>query len=79
MLEILFITIILILTFNANYAIFQCNKGEVWHDKDKPIYSTAENGYGKPLAKILDLSVKYLTISNNVLIIEVPDESEKDD
>lgn len=65
--------------FNANYAIFQCNKKEVWYDKDKPIYSTAQNGYSKPPAKILDLSVKYLTISDNVLIIEVPDESEKDD
>ena len=38
--------------FNANYAIFQCNKKEVWYDKDKPIYSTIENGYSQPTSAI---------------------------
>ena len=57
--------------FNANYAIYKCDENTTWDEAGKPIFSTKYNGYGKPLATILDLKVKYVTIRDNTLIIEV--------
>lgn len=56
---------------NLNYAIYDCPKGceKVWRESDE-IWSTLKNGYGKPLDKILDRQVGYITISDNILIIE---------
>ena len=34
------------------------------------MHSTMEHGYNKPLNYILDMKIKYITISNKVLIIE---------
>ena len=55
---------------NLNYAVYDCTEdGKQWHNS-KVIHSTKENGYSKPLDKILDMKVKYLTIENDCLIIE---------
>lgn len=64
--------------FNANYAIYICETNTSWQEVE-PIFSTARDGYGKPLDAILDLSVGYITIHENVLIIETLYESEDDD
>lgn len=61
--------------FNANYALYKCKSGMCW-DETKPFLSTLKDGYDKPLDAVLDMPVKYLTIHNNVLIIEVPDNTE---
>lgn len=54
---------------NCNYAVYDCHNGKQW--SEAPIlFNTAKNGYGKPLDKILDMHVGYITISDNVLIIE---------
>lgn len=54
---------------NLNYAIYDCKDGKQWH-KANVLWSTKENGFHKPLDKILDMKVGYVTIDNNVLIIE---------
>ena len=56
--------------FNANYAIYECDENTVWNEAGKPIYSTANNGYGKPPAIILDRKVKYMAIHDDTLILE---------
>lgn len=61
--------------FNANYAIYKCKPNISWQETE-PIFSTAKDGYSKPLDAILDLKVKYMTIHGKVLIIEALDESE---
>lgn len=58
--------------FNANYAIYKCKPDMCW-DETEPFFSTSKDGYDKPLNAILNMPVKYLTIHDNVLIIEVPD------
>ena len=56
---------------NCNYAVYDCSeKGAVHDDGGKLVSSTLRDGYRKPLDAILDLEVRYLTINNNVLIIE---------
>ena len=55
---------------NLNYAIYDCTEdGKQWHNSEV-IHSTEKDGYSKPLDRILDMKVKYLTIENNYLIIE---------
>lgn len=68
--------------FNANYAIYKCKPDMCW-DETEPFFSTLKDGYDKPLDAILDtildMPVKYLTIHDNVLIIEVPDTTKNKD
>lgn len=54
---------------NCNYAVYDCRDGKSW-DESPVLFSTEKNGYGKPLDKILDMHVRSLTITDNVLIIE---------
>lgn len=55
---------------NLDYAIYDCTEdGKQWHNAEV-IHSTKENNHRKPLDRILDMKVKYLTIENNCLIIE---------
>lgn len=63
--------------FNANWAIYKCKSGQCWHDFDEPFLSTLKNGYDKPLDAVLDMPISYLTINNNILIIEVEDKITK--
>lgn len=58
---------------NCNYAIYDCTEeGKQYGDGAECIFSTAKNGCGKPLATILDMKIKYITvdISNGCMIIE---------
>ncbi len=64
--------------FNANYAIYKYKPDTSWQESE-PIFSTAKDGYGKPLNAILDLKVKYMTIHGKVLIIEALSEPEDTD
>ena len=57
---------------NCNYAIYDCTDGTQYGDGAECIFSTVKNGYGKPLDRILDMKIKYITvdISSGCLIIE---------
>lgn len=57
---------------NCNYIIYDCTEPDVqhWCSNAKILFDTARDGYGKPLDAILDMKVKYITLSNNQLIIE---------
>lgn len=55
---------------NCNYAIYDCTQDGIQWDEAKVVHSTMEHGYNKPLNYILDMKIKYITISNKVLIIE---------
>ena len=57
--------------FNANYAIYEVPQNATWEKGGHLIFSTAKDGFDTPSTKILDMTVKYMTISNNVLVIEV--------
>lgn len=54
---------------NCNFAVYDCHDGKLWNESPV-LFSTLKDGYGKPLDKILDMHVRYLTITDNVLIIE---------
>ena len=51
---------------NCQYIIYDCRNGKSWHE--------AEVLYKSETDKILDMHVKYVTISDNKLIIEVTDD-----
>lgn len=56
---------------NCNYAIYDCTEnGKAWGDGGELIFSTLIDGYGKPLDKILDMKITYITTNKDVIIIE---------
>lgn len=55
---------------NCNYAIYDCTEGGVHWDEAKIIHSTMQHGYSKPKDAILDMKIKYITTSDNILIVE---------
>ena len=55
--------------FNANYAIYEYKASKPWYELE-PVFSTMKDGFIKPLDRILDMKVVYVTISGEVLIIE---------
>lgn len=55
--------------FNANYAIYELHNEKCWHELE-PIFSTKKDGFKKPLDKILDMKVEYITVDDMTLIIE---------
>lgn len=56
---------------NCNYIVYDCSNGEQWGDDDaKILYSSITDGSHKPLDAVLDMKIKYITTSNNVIIIE---------
>ena len=47
---------------NCNFEIYDCTKdGAQYGNGAECIYSTAKDGYIKPLNRILDMRVKYIT------------------
>jgi len=57
--------------FNCNYEIHDCTEpGKQYQDRSKVIFSTKEEGFKKPLDRILDMKIKYITTNNNTIIIE---------
>lgn len=56
---------------NCNYEIYDCTeKGKLWNDGAKVIFSTKINGFKKPLDEILDMKIKYITTNDQSIIIE---------
>lgn len=55
---------------NCNYEIYDCTEnGKTWHDA-KMIYGTMRDGWKKPLDKILDMKIKYITANHQSIVIE---------
>lgn len=55
---------------NCNYMIFDCSdKNKTWQEAEL-IFSTKRDGFVKPLDKILDMKISYITMSNSNIIIE---------
>lgn len=52
----------------ADYAIYNCAEGKFWY-QERPVFNS-KTDRGKPKDKILDLEIKYITVQNNVIIIE---------
>lgn len=56
---------------NFNYAIYDCTEEGRHHGAGAELlFSTARDGFRKPLSKILDMEIKCVTISNGVLVVE---------
>lgn len=57
---------------NCNYAVYDCTNSAVHWNHLEPVFSTKKDGHTKPLYRILDMKIKYITMDteNNVLIIE---------
>ena len=56
---------------NCNYVIYDCTEeGLQYGDGAEVIFSTKTDGFVKPLDCILDMKIKYITISERRLIIE---------
>ena len=55
---------------NCNYDIYDASDGKQWADGAELIFSTGRDGYGKPLDCVLDMNIKYITITEHTLIIE---------
>lgn len=55
---------------NCNYAIYDSSDGKQYGDGAELVFSTVRDGYGKPLNRILDMKVSYITIQESCLIIE---------
>lgn len=55
---------------NCNYEIYDCTeKGRTWYDS-KMILGTMRDGWKKPLDKILDMKIKYITTNHQSIVIE---------
>ena len=52
---------------NCNFSVYS----GIWNDGGNLLWSTVKDGYEKPKDELLDRKIKYLTVNNNVLIIEV--------
>ena len=56
---------------NCNYEVYDCSENDKeWGNGAELLVSTKRNGFQKPLDSVLDMKIKYITINNNVLIIE---------
>lgn len=58
---------------NCRYNIYDCKNDKSWHEAEI-LYDSETDEYSKPLNKILNMHVKYITVSNNKLIIEANDD-----
>lgn len=59
--------------FNANFAIYLCDKDVTWDQAGEPAFSTGikESENKVPIEELYDCKVVYMTISDHDLIIEV--------
>ena len=47
---------------NCNYEIYDCTEdGMQWGDGAEVLFSTKTDGFRKPLDRILDMKIKYIT------------------
>ena len=58
---------------NCRYNIYDCKNDKSWHEAEI-LYDSETDEYSKPLNEILNMHVKYITVSNNKLIIEANDD-----
>lgn len=55
---------------NCNYIVYDCReKNSTWHD-GKILFSTFREGWTKPLDRILDMRIKYITLNGESVVIE---------
>ena len=55
---------------NCNYEIYDCTEeGKPWYESEM-IYGTMRDGWKKPLDKILDMKIKYITTNHQSIVIE---------
>lgn len=52
---------------NCNFSVYS----GIWNGIGNLLWSTARDGYKKPKDELLDRKIKYITVNDNVLIIEV--------
>ena len=55
--------------FDCNYRIYDCTEKQ-WADGAPIVFSTKIDGFTKPLNSILDMTIKYITVNENAIIIE---------
>lgn len=57
---------------NCDYQIYDCSDPDVqWGEAGSHLlFCTARDGFHKPLDKILDMEIAYITLHNSRLIIE---------
>lgn len=56
--------------YNCNYDIYDTSDGKQWADGAELIFSTGRDEFRKPLDRILDMNIKYITVTEHTLIIE---------
>lgn len=59
--------------FNANFAIYECSKDVTWNDLDAPAYDTklCDKDNKILLESFYDCEIRYMTIHDHALIIEI--------
>ena len=56
---------------NCNYIVYDCSNGEQWGEEGaKILYSTITDGSQNISEAVLNMKIKYITTSNNMIIIE---------
>lgn len=56
---------------NCNYEIYDCTEeGKQWGEESELIFSTKRDGFDTPSEAILNMKIKYITISGLTLVIE---------
>ncbi len=55
---------------NCNYDIYDCTSCGTWSNGGKVVFSTKADGLKKPLSYILDMQIKYITVSDGCVKIE---------
>ena len=56
---------------NCVIEVYDCTDPNVQPNNQAPLIYTNKDNYHKPLDKVLDMTVTYITVINNKLIIEV--------
>lgn len=51
--------------------VYDCTDPNIQHNNQAPLLYTNKDNYHKPLDKVLDMTVTYITVIDNKLIIEV--------
>ena len=55
---------------NCNYDIYDCSDGKQYDNGAELIFCTQRDGFNKPLDRILDMKIKYITTQNSTIVIE---------
>ena len=57
---------------NCNYDIYDCTKnGVAWGEGGAELlFSTKRDGFKKPLDRVLDMKIKYITTDDHAIVIE---------